>query len=301
MLQKYDERNNSLIVNIAGNLIPRDEAGISPFDSSVQNGDGVWEGLRLYNGKIFRLQAHLERLRQSACALEYADIPSDAHIITEIRNTLDANKMHTDVHIRLTLTRGVKYTSGLDPRINTAGSTLIVLAEFKPPVYSKTGITLITAKHRRPFADVLDQQIHSCNQLTSILAKIEANRAGADDAILLDTSGVVAETNATHLFLVKDGTVKTPTTAACPEGITRDAIITICKINDIPCIVGDLLLEEFLIADEVFCSGTMGELVPVVSIDNVSINGGKNGQITQQLSSFFSELIRDESESLEGL
>src|SRR3954468_13545824 len=197
MLQKFDERNRGLVVNINGRLVHRDEARISPFDSAVQGGDAVWEGLRLYDGRIFKLHEHLARLRRSAEALAFAEVPLDEKIVEEIRRTLAANKMRDGVHIRLTLTRGVKVTSGMDPRLNQAGPTLIVLAEYKPPVYDKGGVSLVTSSIRRPPPDVLDPKIHHCNLINSILAKIEANVAGADDALLLDTRGFVAETNAT--------------------------------------------------------------------------------------------------------
>ena len=149
MLQTYNEKNRDLLVNINGTLVHRDQAGISPFDSAVQGGDAVWEELRLYQGRIFRLAEHLERLRHSALALAFAEIPSAAQITTEIRKTLQANDMKDGVHIRLTLTRGVKVTSGMDPRLNQSGPTLIVLAEHKPPVYATTGLTLITSSVRR--------------------------------------------------------------------------------------------------------------------------------------------------------
>src|SRR5256886_12299669 len=190
MLQRFDERNRDLIVNINGQLVHRDKAGISPFDSAVQGGDAVWEGLRLYKGRIFKLHEHLDRLDRSARALSFSEIPSHEKIIEEIRHTLAANKMRDGVHIRLTLTRGVKITSGMDPRLNQSGPTLIVLAEHKVPVYAKTGLTLITSKIRRPPPEVLDAQIHHANLLNSILAKIEANNAGSDDALMLDTRGL---------------------------------------------------------------------------------------------------------------
>src|ERR1041385_123205 len=210
MLQKFDERNRDLIVNINGELMHRDKAGISPFDSAVQGGDAVWEGLRLYDGRIFKLNEHLDRLERSARSVSFAEIPSREKIIDEIMRTVAANKMRDGVHIRLTLTRGVKITSGMDPRLNQSGPTLIVLAEHKPPVYAKTGLSLITSKMRRPPPEILDPRIHHANLLNSILAKIEANNAGADDALMLDTRGFVAETNATHVFMVKDGRVSTP-------------------------------------------------------------------------------------------
>ncbi len=296
MLQQNDPRNHDIIVNINGRLLRRGEAGVSPFDSSVQNGDAVWEGLRVYDGRIFRLREHLARLRHSAVALHYERIPSDEEIVTEIKRTLEANAMRDGVHIRLTLSRGVKYTSGLDPRLNDSGPTLIVLAEHKPPVYDKRGITLKTAAHRRPPADVLDQTIHSCNQLTSILAKIEANAAGADDALMLDTRGFIAETNATHLFFVVDGVVSTPTTAACPAGITRAVVIELCTSHEIACSVRDVTLAEAYRAHEVFCTGTMGEVAPVTMIDGRSIGDGLIGPVTERIATLFAELTRAEGQ-----
>src|SRR6266516_7861564 len=187
MLQKFDDRNCDLIVNINGRLVHRDQACISPFDSAVQGGDAVWEGLRLYNGRIFKLYEHLDRLRRSAVALSFPEIPSREEIIEEIKRTLAANKMRDGVHIRLTLTRGLKITSGMDPRLNQNGPTLIVLAEHKSPVYAKTGLNLITSKILRPPPEVLDARIHHANLLNSILAKIEAHNSRSDDALMLYT------------------------------------------------------------------------------------------------------------------
>src|SRR6184192_1690649 len=252
MLQQFNEKNRDLIVNINGRLVHRDEAGISPFDSVVQAGDAVWEGLRLYNGRIFKLYEHLDRLHRSAVALSFREIPPREKIIEEIKRTLAANRMTDNVHIRLTLTRGVKITSGMDPRLNQSGPTLIVLAEHKPPVYDSSGITLVTASVRRPPPDCLDPKIHHNNLLPSILAKIEANVAGADDAVVLDQLGFVAETNATHLFLVAGGRLATPATVACPEGITRAAVLELAEGAGIGCDVGDLSLTQFYAADEVF-------------------------------------------------
>jgi branched-chain amino acid aminotransferase len=289
MLQRFDERNRDLLVNINGRLVHRDAAGISPFDSAVQGGDAVWEGLRLYDGRIFKLREHLARLRRSAEALSFADIPPEEIITEEIRRTLAANKMRDAVHIRLTVTRGVKITSGMDPRLNQAGPTLIVLAEYKPPVYAKTGLTLITSKMRRPPPEILDPQIHHANLLNSILAKIEANNTGADDALMLDTRGFVAETNATHVFMVRGGKVSTPLVAACPEGITRATVLEICQANAIPHEERDLTLEELFLADEMFCSGTMGELAGVIELDGRTIGNGEIGPVTQRLSALFSK------------
>ena len=287
MLQNYDERNRDLKININGRLVHRDQAGVSPFDSSVQGGDAVWEGLRVYDGRIFRLIEHLDRLRGSALALAFDAIPSPDSIINEIKKTLSENKMRDAVHIRLTLTRGVKVTSGMDPRLNRAGPTLIVLAEHKAPVYDSGGITLITSAVRRPSPDSLDPKIHHNNLIPSILAKIQANAAGADDALMLDQRGFVAETNATHLFLVARGMVLTPRPLACPEGITRAVVLELCEANSIPVAERDLSLTEFHRADEVFCTGTMGELAPVTTIDGRVIGSGARGPVTARLTGLF--------------
>jgi len=287
MLQKFNEKNCDLLININGRLVHRDEAGVSPFDSSVQGGDAVWEGLRLYDGRIFKLREHLVRLRRSAAALAFSEIPADEKIIEEIKRTLAANKMRDGVHIRLTLTRGVKITSGMDPRLNQSGPTLIVLAEHKPPVYAKTGLTLITSRMRRPPPEILDPRIHHANLLNSILAKIEANNSGADDALMLDTRGFVAETNATHVFLVRDGELATPRVVACPEGITRETILEICAAEKIAINESDLTLEDIYRANEMFCTGTMGELAGVIKVDDRSIGDGKIGPMTRRLSELF--------------
>ena len=292
MLQRFDERNRDLIVNVNGKLAHRDEAGVSPFDSVVQGGDAVWEGLRLYDGRIFRLEEHLARLRSSALALAFADIPSDDEIIAEVRRTLAANDMRDGVHIRLTLTRGVKYTSGMDPRLNRSGPTLIVLAEHKAPVYDRSGLRLVTSSLRRFAPDALDPKIHHANLLQSILAKIEANAAGADDALMLDRNGFIAETNATNFFIVADGSVMTGRTVACPEGVTRAAVLELCAENGIPQRVEDLSLTEAYRADEAFCTGTMGELAAVTEIDGRTIGDGRAGAMTGRLSELYGELVR---------
>jgi branched-chain amino acid aminotransferase len=294
MKQSFNPLNKDLQVNINGKLYHRDEAGISPFDSAVQGGDAVWEGLRLYNRRIFKLIEHLDRLRSSALAMAFTEIPSHEVIIAEISKTLAANDMTDGVHIRLTLTRGVKYTSGMDPRLNTSGPTLIVLAEHKVPVYDKSGIRLITSAIRRISPDAVDQHIHSCNLINSILAKIQANAAGVDDALMLDYNGFVAETNATHVFIVQHGVVMTPDTGSCPEGITRQTVLDICRDNDIPHLVKDMSLTAVYRADEMFCTGTMGELAPVVELDGRRIGNGEMGAMTERLSQLFRELTERE-------
>ena len=305
MLQKFNPKNKDLIVNINGQLVHRDKAGISPFDSAVQGGDAVWEGLRLYNGRIFKLHEHLDRLERSAHALSIVDLPPGEKIIEELKRTLVANKMRDGVHIRLTLTRGVKITSGMDPRLNQSGATLIILAEHKAPVYSKDGLKLITASIRRPPPEVLNARIHHANLLNSILAKIEANNAGADDALMLDVNGLVAETNATNIFIVRNsdksrgtGDLATSKVVACPQGITRATVIEIAASEKIRCVEADLSPVDVYSADEIFCTGTMGELAGVVKIDNRDIGDGKVGPMTKRLSELYAKRTATEGVSL---
>ncbi len=298
MLQKFDERNRDLVVNVNGRLVARDEAGVSPFDSVVQGGDAVWEGLRLYSGRIFRLEQHLDRLVNSAKALAFEGIPARDSIVNEIRRTLEANRMFDGVHIRLTLTRGVKITSGMDPRLNQSGPTLIVLAEHKAPVYARDGLSLVTSSVRRFPPDCLDPKIHHNNLIQSILAKIEANVAGADDALMLDTRGFVAETNATHVFVVQSGRLRTPRLVACPEGITRQAVLDLCQAHGIACEECDLTQAEVYRADEAFCSGTMGELAAVTRVDGRTIGSGQPGPVTARLSGLFRDLTGREGTAI---
>src|SRR5690349_519296 len=287
MLQRYDERNADLRYWVNGVLRHRDEPGISPFDSVVQGGDAVWEGLRVYGGRVHGLDAHLARLRRSAAALGFAGVPGAADITNAVRATLKANGMRDGVHVRLTLTRGVKITSGMDPRLNQQGCTLIVLAEHKAPVYRTTGLRLVTASVRRPGPDVLDPKIHHNNLLNSILAKIEANLAGADDALMLDHRGFVAETNATNLFAVVDGVLSTPFTHACPEGITRATVLQLAATHEIEHRTADLSVAQMYTAQEVFCTGTMGEIAAVTRIDGRAIGAGDVGPLTLRMAKLY--------------
>ena len=287
MLQRYDERNADLRYWVNGVLRHRDEPGLSPFDSVVQGGDAVWEGLRLYDGKIFGLGEHLARLRRSAAALGFVGVPSDDEVLAAVRATLLANAMRDGVHVRLTLTRGVKVTSGMDPRLNDRGCTLVVLAEHKAPVYDTSGLSLVTASTRRPSPDVLDPKIHHNNLLNSILAKLEANVAGADDALMLDQRGFVAETNATHLFAVVAGALHTPRTVACPEGITRQTVLDLAAVHGVEATERDVSLAELYAADEVFCTGTMGEIAGVTTIDGRPIGDGKIGPVTERIAALY--------------
>ncbi|MGB5257557.1 MAG: aminotransferase class IV [Woeseiaceae bacterium] len=278
-----DPRNADIVVNVNGQLKPRAEASVSVFDSVVQGGDAVWEGLRIYDGRIAELGAHLTRLQESAKALAFEKVPSSDAIRAEIFTTLQANGMRDNAHIRLTLTRGEKVTSGMNPRFNQSGCTLIVLAEWKPPVYSDSGIRVVTASIRRNTPQCLDSKIHHNNLLNNILASIEANVAGVDSAIMLDVNGFVSETNDTNLFIVKDGKVLTPHADSCLPGLTRKMILEICDEQEIPAGQRNISLTELYNADEVFTSGTMGELTPVLEADGRIIGAGAVGPMTTRL------------------
>ncbi len=268
MLQQRNPKNDNLHVFIKDRLYHRDEAKISVFDSAVQGGDAVWEGLRVYPEGIVCLDKHLSRLHASAKTLAFVDIPSKADIKKAIKQTLDANKMNDDTHIRLTLTRGNKITSGMDPRLNQEGSCLIVLAEWKPLVYdNKSGIKVISSSQRRNGPQFLDSKIHHANLLNNIIAKIQANVAGKDAGLMLDERGFVAELNGSNVFMIRDNTVFTPFAHACLPGITRNTVMDLCAQNGINIKEADLSLSEFINAEGAFATGTMGELTPIVEID----------------------------------
>jgi branched-chain amino acid aminotransferase len=296
MIQKFDERNKNIKVWINGELLPREQAKISVFDSSVQGGDAVWEGIRVYDGKIFCFEKHLNRLMESAKSMGFANIPSFAKVKDAIFSTLKANGMKDDTHIRLTLTRGEKITSGMNPKLNQFGCTLIVLAEWKPVIFYGKKLQLITSNIRRNSPLCLDSKIHHANLINNILAKIDANNAGVDDAVMLDVDGFVSETNSTNIFMIKDGVVVTPFPKACLPGITRGLIIEICKNNKIPIIEQDISVTQLYNADEVFTTGTMGELARVNEIDKRNIEN--NGAVLQQIQALFKRLTEIEGERL---
>lgn len=297
MLQKFNPKNENLKVYVGGQLVDRQDAKVSVFDSVVQGGDAVWEGLRVYNGKIFCLDQHLQRMADSAHALAFAHIPSTDDIKKAIFETLEANSMTDGVHIRLTLTRGEKITSGMDPRLNQQGCCLIVLAEWKEPVYDSKGIKLTSSSIRRNNPQFLDSKIHHNNLLNNILAKIEANIAGADDALMLDQNGFVSETNATNIFMTRNGVLLTPHPDNCLPGITRSLILELSKQLNIPTIERNLSLTEFYIADEVFVTGTMGELTPIYEIDGRAIINKSEG-IFDKLQEAFRAKTKIEGEEL---
>ncbi len=279
-----NQKNNDILIYIDGKLYPRDEAKISVFDSLVQGGDGVWEGLRVYDGRIFLLDEHMDRLRDSAKVMAFTEIPSKEELKGAIYKTLKANNMQDGAHIRLTLSRGKKVTSGMSPHWNQYGPTLIIIPEWKPPVFDSEGVRLITSSIRRNTPACLDSKIHHNNLINNILAKIEANLAGVDDAVMLDLDGFVAETNATNIFFVKDGAISTPFPDACLPGLTRRFVIELAKGNKIICEEKRISIAEMYISDEVFITGTMGEITPVIDIDGRKFI---YGEITKNLQKLF--------------
>jgi len=301
-----DARNESIWVHVGGELLPRAQAKVSVFDSAVQGGDAVWEGLRVYQGRIFALDRHLDRLASSAHALAFAQVPARDEIKRALFECLKKNGMRDGVHVRLTLTRGLKVTSGMDPRNNRSGPCLIVLAEWKAPTIDPGrnvrgpgddvrgepgagGIRLVTAAIRRNPAQCVDSKIHHANLVNNILAKIEANVAGADDALMLDLAGFVSETNATNVFLVRRGALFTPHADSCLPGITRGIVIELGRANGIDVTEKNLSLTEVWTADEMFTTGTMGELTPVAECDGRRIGSGARGPVTTRLQQLYAE------------
>ena len=297
-MQTADPRNHDIVIYVNGSLLPRRDAKISVFDSVVQGGDAVWEGLRVYRGRIAALDAHLRRLQDSARALAFASVPTSGEIRKALFDTLGANGMSDETHIRLTLTRGEKITSGMNPKLNQSGCSLVVLAEWKKPVYPDAGITVITSSIRRNTPACLDSKIHHNNLLNNILASIEANVAQVDSAVMLDIHGYIAETNDTNLFLVRDGVLMTPHADSCLPGITRQMVIDIAAAEKIPVREKNLSMTELYAADEVFTTGTMGELTPVLKADGRSIGDGKAGAMTRRLQELHRQHAYEHGEAL---
>ena len=293
-----EPRNAYILVHVDGKLVPRKEARVSVFDSVVQGGDAVWEGLRVYDGRIFAFDRHLDRLFSSAHALAFVGVPDRDEVRAAVIDTLVANEMYDGAHVRLTLTRGPKVTSGMSPALNRAGCCLIVLAEWKQPVYEDSGIRLITSSIRRNSPATLDSKIHHNNLLNNILAKIEAEAAGVDDALMLDLDGFVAETNATNVFLVRNGVLITPTTNACLPGITREIVLELAANAGVKTEVRNVSTTEMYTAQEAFATGTMGELSPVLELDGRTIGDGSIGPLTKQMRELHRERTREEGELL---
>lgn len=297
-MQTVDPRNKNILVHVRGELVPRENARVSVFDSVVQGGDAVWEGLRVYKGRIAALDGHLQRMKNSARALAFESIPSSDEIRAAIFSTLEANGMSDETHIRLTLTRGEKITSGMNPKFNQSGCSLIVLAEWKPPVYADTGIRVVSSAIRRNTPQCLDSKIHHNNLLNNILATIDANVAGVDSAVMLDISGFISETNDTNIFIVSGNALLTPFADACLPGLTRQMILDIARKEGIPAGEKNLSLTELYSANEAFTTGTMGELTPILEADGRMIGDGVPGDLTRRLQGLHRDYAFEHGETL---
>ena len=295
-----DPRNADILVHVGGQLLPRDQAKVSVFDSSVQGGDAVWEGLRVYDGRVAELEAHLDRLLDSAKAMAFEGVPPRSQVERALFDTLEANGMFDGAHVRLTLTRGEKITSGMNPRLNQSGCCLIVLAEWKAPVYPGAGIRLITSAIRRNSPQCVDSKIHHNNLINNILAAIEANVAGVDSALMLDVNGFVSETNDTNVFLAKKGILYTPHADSCLPGITRAMVIKLAREDGATVVEKNLSLTEVYSADEMFTTGTMGELTPVLEVDGRRI-GEQAGELTGRMQTLHGNWVRKNGTPIKSL
>ncbi|MBA7500603.1 Branched-chain-amino-acid aminotransferase [subsurface metagenome] len=280
MINKSDE---DTIVYVNGNFVKKSLACISVYDSGFMHGDGVYEGIRVYQGKVFMLEEHIKRLFESAKTINIDIGISREEMKRIVLETIRVNKIKDDIHIRLMVTRGKKIVSGMNPKYNIGGASIVVLYDYKPPIYNKSGVKLITSTLRRATPYFLDPKIHSMNQLNQIMASIEANRQGANEAIMLDINGFVAETNGTTIFMVMDGIFLTPTIDYILVGITRKYLIELAKEKGYKVIERNISISEFYNADEVFICGTVGEVVPVSEIDGKKIGERVPGKYTKWL------------------
>jgi len=291
-----DPRNEDVLVYINEELLHRNDAKISVFDSGYLVGDGVWEGLRLHNGVLVFLKDHLDRLFQGAKAI-VMDLRMSREEITEmIHKTLKANDMTDGVHVRVMFTRGIKKTPSQDPRLTVSGPNLVIIAEYKKadPESSNRGVKLFTSTIRRGSPDYLDPRLNCHSKIHEVQALIQALEAGADEALMLDINGFVSTCNATNFFMVKDGQVWTSTGQYCMNGITRKKIIEICEMNNIPCHQKNFSLFDVYGSDEAFVTGSFGGLTPVTEIDGRVISDSSPGKMTAKLQELYQKAIEDE-------
>jgi len=293
---KNDDRNATIQININGELFARNEAKVSVFDSAFMLGDGVWEGLRVHTGKVAFLQTHLDRLYAGAKALDFHPGISQAELSERIYQTLDANEMNEGVHLRLMVSRGTKSTPYQDPRVTITPPTIVIIPEYKealPDTVTK-GIDLFTVHVRRGFPDVQDPKLNSHSKINCILACIQATKAGADEALMLDPHGFVATCNSTHFFIVKDQQVMTSTGQYCIDGVTRGAVLKICQQNNIQSAQTEFSLSDVYSADEAFVTGTFAGLVPVCNVDGRQIGSGKRGPMVDRLQQLYMQMLAEE-------
>ncbi|MEM7218480.1 MAG: aminotransferase class IV [Pseudomonadota bacterium] len=291
-----DPRNADIQISINGELKPRAQATVSVFDSGYVLGDGVWEGLRLHNGALFHGEAHLARLFEGAKALDMDLGISPEALGQRILDTTAANGMHSGVHIRLMVTRGIKATPYQDPRVTIGPPTIVIIPEYKAPLESTLtdGISLFTVHVRRGYPDVQDPKINSHSKINCITACIQAAKAGADEALMLDPHGFVATCNSTHFFIVRRGEVWTSTGDFCLGGITRRTIIDLCQANDIPVFEKNFSLTEVYSADEAFVTGTFAGVAPITETDGRVIGTGERGPMVERVQRLYLDLLERE-------
>jgi branched-chain amino acid aminotransferase len=289
-----DERNRNIKVYVNREIVHRDQAKISVFDSGFLLGDGIWESFRLHNGKLAFLAQHMYRLRESAKALDMDLGMTDQEIVDAIYETTRANDMETNVHIRLVFSRGIKSTPFQDPRVNIGGCTLVIIPEYKLVDESTEGISIYTVYNRRGRPDVQDPKLHPLSKLNCILACIQVAKAGADEALMLDPQGFVAACNSTSFFIVRQGQVWTSTGNYCLHGITREVTIELCNENGIDALEKDFSLLEAYAAEESFVTGTFGGIRHVTEIDGRIIGNGQVGPVTERLQLLYQERLDKE-------
>lgn len=293
-----DERNANILININGELIHRDKAVISVFDSGFILGDGIWEGLRLHRRGLPFLDRHFKRLWEGAKALDLNLAISQEALRQRLVDTLKANGMEDHVHIRLMVSRGIKSTPYQDPAVTVSGPTIVIIPEYKipDPSLNDRGVRLYTVYVRRGYADVQDPRINSHSKLNCIFGCIQAAKAGADEALMLDPHGHVATCNSTHFFIVREGEVWTSTGDYCLDGITRRNVIDLCKANGIPVFEKNFSVMQTYSADEAFVTGTFAGLTPVFDIDGRQIGTGQRGPMVDRLQALYQALVTRESE-----
>jgi branched-chain amino acid aminotransferase len=288
--------SDPLLIHVAGELVPAEQARVSVFDAGFQSGDAIWEGLRVYNGTVLRLGEHLDRLEHSARALRITLPVPREEISDAVAETLSANQMTDDAHVRLMVTRGARSTSGMDPRNAPSAGTLVIIAEHKPVEPDPAPQRLRTASIRRPQPQVLDPGIHHANQLNSILARLEVlDDPEIDAALMLDGNGFVAEADTANVFGVIDGGLHTPLPTGCLHGITRRMVLALGRQAGLVVIERQLTLFDLYRADEVFLTGTVCELVPVTVIDGREIGDGKPGPFWRSLLEGYRALVDEET------
>jgi len=294
-----DPRNETILIDINGSHFPRHEAKISVFDSGFVLGDGVWEGLRLHSGNIAFLNQHLDRLLEGAKALDL-DIGITREALTaRLYALITANGMSDDVHIRLMVTRGLKATPYQDPRVTISAATIVIIPEYKLPLpeTAQAGISLFTVHVRRGYPDIQDPKLNSHSKINCITACIQATKAGADEALMLDPHGFVATCNSTHFFIVRKGEVWTSTGDYCLGGITRGNVITLCQQHNIPVFEKNFSLMEVYGADEAFVTGTFAGLCPVKEVDGREITNGEKGPVVERLQTLYQAMMENETAS----